>query len=915
MLQNYYPTRAGALIQGRLVRPPEPEPVPQNPGLGAQTRPGCEAIGQMFEAQVARTPDAVAVSFRGRGWTYRELNGRANQVAHHLRALGVGVDVPVGLCVDRSLEMAAAVLGVLKAGGAYVPLDPNYPAERLRYMLADARPPVVLTRAATRDRLPSGPARRVCLDADAGRLAREPADDPAPVAAADSLGYVLYTSGSTGRPKGIAMGQRALANLIRWQVRTSPAGPGDRTLQFASLSFDVSFQELFATWCSGGTLVLIGEGLRRDPAGLVELLTAERVGRLFLPCIALQRLTDAAACRAGALADLREVMTAGEQLVVSPRIADLFARRPDCALHNQYGPTEAAVIMTAYTLQGPPDTWPTLPPIGRPIDGAYVRVLDADRRPVPVGEPGDLYLGGVCLARGYLNRPDLTAERFLPDPLGTPGDRLYWTGDRARLREDGELEFLGRVDHQVKVNGFRVELGEVEATLGGHPGVREAVVASPPGPGDRRLVAYLVADPGHPPSVRDLRRFLRDRLPWYMVPSAFVWLAALPLTPSGKVDRAALPAPADGRPDLGHPAVPPRTALERELVGLWEEMLGVRPVGVTDTFAGLGGGSLQAADMLVQVRKRLGKDPPVLALSRELTVERLAALVGLGDAPEPWSALVPLQPRGNKPPLFLVHGIGGEVISLTPLVRRLSPGQPVYGLQNPFADGVCRRFPSIEAMAGHYVGEVLAVRPEGALRLAGYSFGGAVAFEMARQLTALGHRVGVVAVIDEPAPGPHPAGCGLRAAARFVGNLGPWVREELATQTAGQFVTRAARKLRAAHRWVLGSLRSRPEEPARPDLSSWLDPRLPEEFLRFCEHNYSILQAYSPVASGGVVTVLRARVQPLFGRHEPDLGWGRLAAGRVTTLLVPGNHDSILREPRVQALASALQAALDGVAD
>jgi amino acid adenylation domain-containing protein len=892
-------------------RPPEPEVTRPDrgaaePSLSSGVEPAPppragETLQRIFEAQVEQTPNRVAVSFRERQWTYRELNRRANQVAHHLRGLGVGPDVLVGLFVERSAEMVAGLLGILKAGGAYVPLDPEFPAGRLAFYVQDSAMPVLLTQRRLLERLPAHNARVVCLD-DLGAISGCGTDNPGPAAGVDNLAYVIFTSGSTGKPKGVQIPHRALTNFLNAMRREPGPTAVDVLLAVTTLSFDIHVLELWLPLTVGARAVVLSREEARDGLRLAQALHQTGATVLQATPATWRMLVNSGWEGDGRLKALcgGESLTAELAERLLPRVGSLW---------NLYGPTETTVWSTVHRVRSAGG----LIPVGRPIANTYVRLLDADRRPVPAGEPGELYVGGACLARGYLNRPELTAEYFLPDPFGVPGERLYRTGDRGRLLPDGNLEFLGRVDHQVKVHGYRVELGEVEVALCQHPTVREAVVTCPPGEG--RLVAYLVADPRQLPAVGELRRFLRDRLPGYMVPAAFVRLDALPLTPSGKVDRIALPASPHERPDTGRTAVPPRTDLERRLAGLWEEILKVRLVGVADSFADLGGDSLQAVDMLLQVRKWLGKEPPALALSRELTVERLAALLNPGDSPESRSILVPLQPHGHKAPLFFVHAISGEASTFTPLVNRLSPDQPFYGFQLPAVGGACIRFPSIEAMAARYVDELLAVRPDGVLLLGGYSLGGAVAFEMARQLTALGRRPALVSVVDEPSPGMRSTGWEPRAAFRFLGNLGPWLVEEIRQNTPAQLAARAGRKLLAVLRRLARRFRPGQGGLVPVDISSWFNSRVPEEFLALCEHNYRSLLAYAPSIYPGAVTFFRARAQPLFGPHEPDLGWERLAAGGVTTHVVPGNHLSILREPQVGALAKILQAALDRAAD
>ncbi|HEU4561408.1 MAG TPA: non-ribosomal peptide synthase/polyketide synthase [Longimicrobium sp.] len=582
---------------------------------------------ELFEAQAERTPGAVALRHAGGSLTYGELEERANRLARHLRGLGVGPDARVGLCLERGPELMIGVLGILKAGGAYVPLDPAYPVERLAYMLEDSAARVLLTQASLAERLPAGGATVVRLDADAAEIERENGERLGVLVGPHTLAYVIYTSGSTGRPKGVAMPHRPLVNLLAWQEGSGRAPAGAVTLQFTSISFDVSFQEIFATWCAGGTLVLVSEEIRMDSPQLARLLEVEGIERLFVPFVALQHLAEAAVELGIVPASLSEVITAGEQLRVTEPIRRWFARMPGCVLVNQYGPSETHVV-SARVLEGEPAGWPLLPSIGAPVANTRLYVLNQHLEPVPIGVPGELLLGGDAVARGYLEQPGLTAERLVPDPFSTePGARLYRTGDRARWLASGEVEYLGRTDEQVKIRGFRIEPGEVEAVLSDHPEVRQAVVVvREDAPGDRRLVAYVVASEPAAVTPTELRAHLKGRLPEYMVPSAVVVLESLPLTPSGKVARRALPAPDLASSEETY--VAPRTPTEEVLAGIWAEVLRLERVGVEESFFELGGHSLLATRVVSRIREVFAVELPLRALFEGPTVAELAKAVG-----------------------------------------------------------------------------------------------------------------------------------------------------------------------------------------------------------------------------------------------------------------------------------------------
>ncbi|MEG4499889.1 amino acid adenylation domain-containing protein [Microcoleus sp. F10-C6] len=591
-----------------------------------QTEYAQTCIHQLVEAIVELSPDGVAVVFGQESLTYRQLNSRANVLAHYLQALGVGPEVLVGICIERSLEMVVGLLGILKAGGAYVPLDPAYPTERLTFMLEDTQISVLLTQARLVESLPKHQAHVVCLDTQWQEIAFHSEENPIIAVTPDNLAYVIYTSGSTGRPKGVAMSHRPLSNLIIWQRENSTLPVGARTLQFAPVNFDVSFQEIFSTWCSGGTLVLISDQVRVDAFELLRFLAAQEINRLFLPFVALQQLAEVADAQGAVVPTLREIITAGEQLQITRPIANWLTKLQNCTLHNQYGPSESHVV-TAFTLTGSPSDWPALPPIGRPIANTQIYLLDAQMQQVPEGIPGELYIGGIALARGYLNRPDLTTERFIPDPNSSLLQaRLYKTGDLARYNRDGNIEFLGRSDDQVKIRGFRIELGEIEVVVTAYPAVRQAVVlAREDAPGDKRLVAYIVPTSQESPPqeqsqeaqlqaeqmlpqsnsleklVPPLRSYLKARLPEYMVPSAFVVLEAFPVTPSGKVDRRALPAPLPTRTTV-ETFVPPRTPVEEIVANIWTKILQVQPIGIHDNFFELGGNSIKAMRLINELQ-------------------------------------------------------------------------------------------------------------------------------------------------------------------------------------------------------------------------------------------------------------------------------------------------------------------------
>ncbi len=555
-------------------------------GLVCTDDPVDKCIHEMVEAQVARTPDAVAVVYQGDRLTYRELNERANKLAAHLMALGVTAETPVAICVERSIEMVVGVLGILKAGGYYVPLDPAYPVDRLAWMLEDTSAFVLLKERHLLPDLSAHTAQVLFLDEVWDGEGEERAEQlRGGKVSSDQIANVLYTSGSTGKPKGIAMSHRALRKVLEWQIRRLNCDEGTKTAQFASLCFDVSFLEMFSALSSGGTLVLVSEALRLDPIGLWRFLIDEQIEILFVPFVTLQQLAEVSAVEDEAPTSLREIASSGEQLYITPDVVRLFQRLKDTVLDNLYGPTESHAAME-FELEGSPDQWPQRPPIGRAIAHAQIYLLDENLEPVPSDAEGEIYIGGAGLARGYLRRPRLTAERFIPNPFSrVPGARMYRTGDRARLLASGVIEYIGRIDHQLKIRGFRVEPEEIESELMNHPSIRAAAVAPFEDENrTKRLVAYFVADESDSLSNSALRRFLQTRLPDYMIPSVFVSLQSLPISPNGKLDRRALPQPETVRPDLDTDYVAPRTPLEEQVAAIWADTLGVSRVGINYNF-------------------------------------------------------------------------------------------------------------------------------------------------------------------------------------------------------------------------------------------------------------------------------------------------------------------------------------------
>ncbi|MGE6764045.1 non-ribosomal peptide synthase/polyketide synthase, partial [Corallococcus interemptor] len=849
------------------------------------------SIPAMVEAQVRRTPDALAVITPEKQLTYRELDAKANQLAHRLRGLGVGPEVRVGLCVERTEDLVIGALGILKAGGAYVPLDPSYPRERLGWLLEDAQGPALVAHSHLLSALPETSATPVCLDSDV-ELAKQPVTAPAVAIHPGHLAYLIYTSGSTGRPKGVAISHGNAVSFLHWALETFTAEELKGTLAATSLNFDLSVFELFAPLSSGGAVVVAKNALH-----LAELPTASHVTLVNTVPSAMAQLLRLNAVPPS----VRVINLAGEALPET-LAKQVYAVPTVQKLYNLYGPSEDTTYSTA-SLVGRDE----VPLIGRPLPATRAYVLDASLQPVPVGVAGELYLAGEGQARGYLLRPELTAERFVPEPFGPPGGRMYRTGDRVRYRTDGRLEYLGRIDFQVKVRGFRIELGEIEAALRRAPGLKDAVVVAKGESADKRLVAYVTPKAEASLEVEALKAHLRQGLPEYMVPSAFVVLDALPLNSNGKVDRKALPEP-DTHAIEARDFVAPRDALEMQLARIWEDVLGVRSVGIRSSFFELGGHSLLAVRMLASIRERLGLSLPLSVLFQQPTVEQLAQV--LRDNSQAWTPLVPLE-RGEPGhrPLFLVHPGGGNVLAYSELARRLGPSLPIYGLQSRGLDGrpVAE---SIEEMASLYLEALRTVQPHGPYQLGGWSLGGVIAYEMARRLREAGEAVDLLALIDAHVPGLTPPS---EQDPRFTSEARIRIAFAQTTATAfGQELSVTAEAL------------------AQGDDEAMLDHLLQEglrarildansgaaqlrALFRVFQANLFAQEKYVPPPYDGTALLLSAS-EPATGlpRHR---GWEPLVRGGLEVHDVPGSHHELLQDPHLEAIVERLRAILGLASD
>jgi amino acid adenylation domain-containing protein len=853
-----------------------------------------------FEAQAARAPSAVAVQYEDERLSYAELNRQANQIARRLRGLGVGPESLVGVSLRPGPRRLAALLGVWKAGGGYVPLDPALPADRLSFMMTDTAMTAVLTDDSAQASLPESSITVVSLDAGWTEISRLDSGDLTGTGVTPAnAAYVIYTSGSTGQPKGVVVEHRQVVNFLYGMAARCGMNAADSMLQFATLSFDASVHDLFMPLLAGASVVLAPAETLHSPPRLAALIRGTRVTFVCLPPAVLSLLTGED------FPDLRVLTSGGEEL--SAELARQWIR-PGLRFINDYGPTEATVTATCAELG--PQT-PAPPPIGRPLPNYQAYVLDPHLNPVPAGVTGELHIGGAGVARGYLGREELTRERFIPDPF-TPDGRLYKTGDLARRRADGSLVFAGRIDSQVKIRGLRIELGEIEASLAAHPAIAQAVVTITTGPaGDQDLAAYLRPQPGQTPELADLRAQLAAALPGYMVPRHLISVDSFPLNSSGKIDRSALPAP--GAAPAATERTAPATRTETVLAGSYAAVLGRADIGATDSFFDLGGNSLQAMRLVSRIHDETGVDVGVASVFLHPTPRGLAASIDAirGGAPGQAGSgpLTQLSTGPGDLPLIAIHAVGGTVFAYAPLARELSGTFKVHGLEAPgltaagstadpaagsTADPAANSTAdSLAGLVADYTERIRAAQPTGPYRLAGWSMGGVVAFEIARTLERDGADIRLV-LLDAPFALPSTAQPAReQLAAQFLADVAHslgWdtaARPDPSTDVAGQLG------------WLAGRLD--PDGHADREATTAL---LARRFDVFQAH-IAMLAGYQPAGPA-----LRAATLIVSADHSPNAParalWPQLLAGPVSTLPVDSDHYAFLHPPLIADVGASI---------
>ena len=864
---------------------------------GERTELGDVTIQQMFENAAQRFKDRPAISFKDESISYSNLNIRADNLSRAILHHAPDEEI-IGISTTRGLNMVVAVIAILKAGKAYLPLDPTYPEDRLNQIIDDSNLKFCIASAVENKFFNK-------LELETIDFDRTYSLPEQPLLFENSNAYVLYTSGSTGKPKGVYLTQRALVNLILWQNTNSIATAESKTLQFAPLTFDVSFQEIFATLTSGGLLILIDDVMRLNPDNLLAKIERNKINRIYLPFVALQFLAETAVSIGTFPSALQEVMTAGEQLKITPQVENFFKAIPGCVLYNQYGPTECHVV-TQLKLSGNSSRWPGLPNIGKPIANTDIYITDDSLEILSEGEIGELCIAGASLASGYLNKPELTNQKFVQLSLQNGSQtRIYRTGDLARILSDGNIEFIGRNDDQVKIRGYRIEIGEIEVMLNRVPGIAQAVVtAREDHNGQKRLVAYISANNGQE-DTSYVRTEIQHRLPVYMIPSVFVWLKDFPRTSSGKIDKQALPAPDQLHSGNQSTYTAPQTETEKEIVKIWEELLNVKDIGIDDNFFELGGHSLIAIQFMIQIEKANSHGLPLATLFEYPTIRTLARLFDGQNRPTTYTSLVPIKPSGSKTPIYIVHGGGYNVLNFSGIGLHVDTEQPVFGIQAQGLDGVEEPMDNMEDIARYYIDSILAQNPTGPYALAGYSFGGYVVIEMARQLRLMGREIKLLAIFDTNAKNLDFHGNGMDVYVEKIKKQLPkfwWIIKSM-MRNPGKTLSYQGYLLSKKVNAILG-INKAPEQRQGAIY----------EIMRRIDEKYEIAyQAYKLAPFDEKIHLFRATDNVYFVEDYKYLGWQKYALKGVEVYDVPGDHKTMLLSPYDKSFARKLQEVLDNV--
>lgn len=863
--------------------------------------PKSTPLHQLIRERAAQSPLKTAIIFKKQKTTYKELNERANQFAGLLVKKGVKKGDKVAFSMDRCAEMIISMLAIMKAGGIYIPLDPIFPINRINYMLDDSQATVLLTSQSYKGKYQSN-AKELILEDEWLTLNEYPSTDPEITVTGEDLVYILYTSGSTGMPKGVQIAQHNLVNFLYSMQKEPGLTADDKLLAVTTISFDIAGLELFLPLLTGAEIIMADAATAKDGRALLDLIKAHKATVMQATPYTWRIMLEAGWRKNTAI----KAICGGEALP-----AELAERILKCAnsLWNVYGPTETTIWSTVKQI-----TDANKISIGRPIDNTAVYILDTFLKPLGPGIPGEIYIGGEGVAKGYLNRPELTGEKFVNDPfVKIAGAKMYNTGDLGRFMPDGEIECLGRADAQVKIRGYRIETGEIEYNLVNGTNIKEAIViARPDNFGIDKLVAFVVPEfidntISEASQIQNWKQHLKDSVPDYMVPDNFIIITAMPLTPNGKVDKKALSKYGVSVVDAGNGFVAPRTDVEKLVADIWAEYLGIKKIGVYDNFFELGGHSLIAVQVMTRIEKETGKRLPLAALFETSTIEKLAQLLEMDGKSITWDSLVPIKPKGNKMPLYMVHGAGLNVLLFNTLAMNMSPDQPVFGLQAKGLDGIEEPLKSIEEIADHYIKAIMQQNPTGPYALAGYSFGGIIAFEMTKQFEAMGKEVKMLAMFDTYAyrtPFYDSPLTNIYKRGRFFKDkmIYAITSKNGLRDTINDKQTSIKRRLIRAY-WKVKYGKSQKQEGFF-GYSNKID-----EMNNYAELRYQ-LKPYEIA-----IDVFRAENRTFYMDDFEFLGWKPYALRGVNIHKIPGEHNTIFKAPNDKIFANILQKCLDEAAN
>lgn len=866
-----------------------------------------KCIHQLFEEQVQSTPDNIAVVYEEQQLTYTELNQRANQLAHYLQTLGVKPEVLVGIAVERSLDMIVGILGILKAGGAYLFIDPALPKEAINFRLQDAQVSLLITQTHLGD-MQDLNLKCVYLDVVPNELVTNLDSG----VNATNLVYTIYTSGSTGNPKGVSIEHSSLVNYVNAILARIKLPSPAHFATVSTLAADLGNTVIFPSLCTGGCLHIISSERATNPEALAAYCRNHPIDCLKIVPSHLEALLTASEPKAILP---RQRLILGGEAVSWELIEKIQKIAPNCVIFNHYGPTEATIGVTAFKIPNPTNQLERpqgTVPLGYPLANTEIYLLDEDLQPVPMYVPGEVYIGGHGVARNYLHQPELTAQKFIPNPFSTqPGARLYQTGDLARYLSDGSIQFLGRIDNQVKIRGFRIEPGEIEAVLCQHPKVQQAVaIAREDEPGNKCLVAYIVAFEAiatHSQFITQLRDFLRNKLPDYMIPAALILLKALPLTPNGKLNRYELPAPIDSDSELETAFIAPRNDLELQIAQIWEDILNIKSIGVTNNFFDLGGHSLLSVRLIARLQQQFQQDIPLSSLFQAGTIEHLAGIISQSTKSVYPSGVIEIQPKGTKPPFFCIRPYGGNVLCYYHLARYLGCDQPFYGLQetSTLFEKPFQPYSQIADMATHYISSMRAVQPKGPYFLGGWSMGGVVAFEIANQLQSQGEQVALLALFDSKAP------IADNISTNYQDVDDTTLLAELATATAQSFgkellLSSEINQIEPEKQvsYILQQMKAANLTP--PDV------KLEQigYYLQVCRSDNQAIRNYQPQIYPQRITLFSTENNQ---NTDSAQGWHKLSTQTVEVIFVPGDHQTMIALPNVQILAEQVKIYLDKI--